>query len=88
MHPLEAENDYKHRFPNVEQIKDFGEAMRSSVCIARKSTILLEASRRGVKSIASLVNDKDRAYLMRIFPSLCSENIFKAFMFDELQELL
>ncbi|WP_156509973.1 hypothetical protein [Marinobacter sp. LQ44] len=88
LHPLEAASDYKHRFPNVEQIEDLDEAMRSSVCIARKSTILLEASRRGVKAVASLVSDKDRVYVMRIFPSLCSENIFKAFTFDELQELL
>lgn len=88
LHPLEDSSDYENRFPNVELIEDLDEAMRSSVCIARKSTILLEASRRGVKAIASLVNDKDRTYVMRIFPSLCSENIFKAFTFDELQELI
>ncbi len=88
LHPLENAVEYRNRFPNVEQIEDLDEAMRSSVCIARKSTILLEASRRGVKAIASLVNDKDRAYVMRIFPSLCSDSIFKAFTFDQLQELL
>ncbi|QSP94473.1 hypothetical protein LPB19_15030 [Marinobacter salinisoli] len=88
LHPLETASNYKNRFPNVEQIEDLDEAMRSSVCIARKSTVLLESSRRGVKAIAALVNDKDRAYVMKIFPSLCSENIFKAFTFDELQELL
>ncbi|WP_299178363.1 hypothetical protein [uncultured Neptuniibacter sp.] len=88
LHPLENTNDYKSRFPDIEQIENLDEAMRSSVCIARKSTILLEASRRGVKAIALLVNNKDRAYVMRIFPSLCSENIFKAFTFDELQDLL
>ncbi|MDA8946774.1 hypothetical protein N9H49_04770 [Luminiphilus sp.] len=88
LHPLETASDYKHRFPNVDQIEDLDEAMRSSVCIARKSTILLEASRRGAKAIASLVNDKDRSYVMRIFPSLCSMNILRASTFDELEKLL
>lgn len=52
LHPLENAVEYRNRFPNVEQIEDLDEAMRSSVCIARKSTILLEASRRGVKAIS------------------------------------
>lgn len=88
LHPLESASYYSNRFPEVKQIEDLYDAMRSSVCIARKSTILLEASRGGAKAIASLVNDKDRAYVVKIFPSLCSKSIFKAFTFDELQELL
>lgn len=88
LHPLESADDYKKRFPDIELIEDLDEAMRSSVCIARKSTILLEASRKGAKAIASLISDKDRAYVVKIFPSLCSKDILRAFTFDELQELL
>lgn len=88
LHPLENAVDYRRRFPNVDQIEDFDEAMCSSVCIARKSTVLLEASRRGAKAIASLVNVKDRVYVMKIFPSLCSFKIQKVYTFEELLELL
>jgi hypothetical protein len=88
LHPLETARDYTERFPNVKHIDDLEDAMRSSVCIARKSTILLEASRKGAKAIASLVNDKDRVYVLKIFPSLGSKKILKAFTFDELQNLI
>jgi hypothetical protein len=71
LHPLESSEQYRELFPEIEQIEDFDEAISSAACLARKSTVLLEASRRGAKSIALLVNEKDRAYVMKIFPSLC-----------------
>jgi hypothetical protein len=88
LHPLESSEDYRKRFPEVEQIEDFNDAIGSSTCLARKSTILLEASRRGARSIAVLISEKDRVYVMKIFPSLCSKNILRAFTFDELHEML
>lgn len=88
LHPLESSEDYRKLFPEIEQIDDFNDAIDSSTCLARKSTVLLEASRRGARSIAVLVNEKDRVYVMKIFPSLCSKNILRAFTFDELHGLL
>jgi len=88
LHPLESSEEYRKLFPEIEQIEDFDDAIGSSTCLARKSTVLLEASRRGAKSIAVLVNEKDRVYVMKIFPSLCSKNILRALTFDELQGLL
>jgi hypothetical protein len=88
LHPLENPKDYRNWFPGIEQIDDFNDAICSTVCLARKSTVLLEASRRGTKSIALLMNEKDRTYVMKIFPSLRSKEIARAFTFDELQTLL
>ena len=88
LHPLEESGDYSKRFPEIEQVNDFNDAICSTVCLARKSTVLLEASRRGAKAVALLVNEKDRTYVMKIFPSLCSKSILRAFTFNELQEFL
>ncbi|WP_336146489.1 hypothetical protein [Marinobacter salarius] len=88
LHPLESSGDYRKRFPEIEQVNDFNDAICSTVCLARKSTVLLEASQRGSKAIALLVNEKDRTYVMKIFPSLCSKSILRAFTFNELQEFL
>jgi len=88
LHPLESSENYRKKFPEIEQIEDFNDAIDSMTCLARKSTVLLEASRRGAKSIAVLVNEKDCVYVMKLFPSLCSNNICRAFTFDELLELL
>jgi len=88
LHPLEKSEDYRKLFPDIEQIDEFTDAICSTVCLARKSTVLLEATRRGAKSIAVLVNEKDRAYVLKIFPSLRSESILRAFTFDELQDML
>lgn len=88
LHPLESSVEYKNRFPFIEQITDIDDAMCSRVCMARKSTVLLEASRKGSKSIALLINKKDRIYVEKIFPSLCTDDISKAYTFDEIQELI
>lgn len=88
LHPLESSSEYRKKFPEIEQIDSLGEAMTSTTCIARKSTALLEASKRGSKAIAVLVNEKDRIYVTKVFPSLCSESIRWVFSFKELQEAI
>ncbi len=88
LHPLENAAIYSQKFPDVNQIADYSEAIRSSVCVARKSSVLLEASMRGSAAIAALVAKKDRVYVEKIFPSLLSSAISRAYNYAELSSLV
>lgn len=69
-------------------IDDFDNAISNSICLARKSTVLLEAIYNHSTPIAVLVDDKDRSYFEFMFPSLKDESILKVYSFIELKELL
>jgi hypothetical protein len=58
-------------------LADFGEAISGGVCLARKSTVLVEAIFNGSRPIALLVNDFDRRYSRCLFPALSDEGILQ-----------
>lgn len=75
LHPLETVNTYQDLIGmGVKEIKDFKESISENICIARKSTTLLEAAYNNSKSIAILVDDGDKT-IFETFPSLQDDNI-------------
>lgn len=88
LHPIEDESVYRDRYPGIDIISDLGDALRSSVCISRKSTVLIEAAQRGQRSIALLENKKDRFYAEYLFPSLSSEKVLKVLDLNDLVEVI
>jgi hypothetical protein len=88
LHPLESLDTYQLKFPNISVIQDLSDALKSSVCLARKSTVLIEAAQRGSIAVAVLMNRKDRFYADHLFPSLSSEKISKAYSLAELRKYL
>lgn len=88
LHPLESQEIYRDRYPNIDMVSDLEDALSSSFCLSRKSTVLIEASQRGSQAIAILINQKDRFYVEHLFPSLSSEKIAKAYNFNDLTRAL
>lgn len=85
LHPLDGGEKYE-RF-DVEQLSDYGEAMVGNICIARKSTCLLEAVYNNSIPIAILINQKDKTKL-ELFPSLNSDKIIKTYSIKELLDTI
>jgi hypothetical protein len=88
---LHIKDSLDHYRPFIDEsilVNDFDNAISNSICLARKSTILLEAVYNHSIPIAVLVDDKDRAYFEFMFPALNDENILKVCSFKELQNLL
>jgi hypothetical protein len=88
LHIKDSLDNYRPFIDESVLIDDFDEAISNSICLARKSTVLLEAIYNNSIPIAVLVNDKDRAYFKFMFPALNDEGILKAYSFEELQSLL
>ncbi len=88
LHPLEDQVLYEKRFPDIDIVQDLDGALSSSVCLSRKSTVLIESSQRGKLAIAILRNNKDKFYAEHLFPSLSSEKIVKISDCKELIQVL
>jgi hypothetical protein len=73
---------------NIIQIDSFDEAISGNICIARKSTVLLEALYNSSVSIAALIASKDKAFVDTVFPSLQDSRINRAESFEELKCLI
>lgn len=83
LHP----GDVKANYDNIDapQLTDYTEAMVGNVCIARKSTCLLEAIYNNSTPIAIITNPKDQT-IFDLFPSLNTEKIIKTYNVKELFE--
>ncbi len=82
LHPKDSISNYQ-KFNEVHFINDFDEAISNNVCIARKSTILLEAVYNSSIAIAILLNKKDiNEY--NLFPSLKDDRITRTYNYNEL----
>lgn len=87
-HPLDNPDLYFQKYPDLNVLLSLEEALRSSVCLGRKSTVLLEAAHQGRKSIAVLISPKDRVYLETVFPALSADEIFKVYNLEDLGSLI
>ena len=88
---LHVKDSLDHYRPFIDEstlVNDFDDAISNSICLARKSTVLLEAVYNNSIPIAVLVDDKDRDYFEFMFPALNDESIRKVYSFKELQNLL
>ncbi|WP_028505929.1 hypothetical protein [Ruminococcus sp. FC2018] len=73
-HPADDLKNYSAIIDDVVVVNDFIEAISNSYCIARKSTVLIEALYNDSDSIAILENNKDRE-IFESFPSLSDARI-------------
>jgi hypothetical protein len=80
--------NYSEVRDNINQIDSFDEAISGNICIARKSTVLLEALYNSSVSIAVLIASKDKAFVDTVFPSLQDSRINRAESFEELKCLI
>lgn len=83
-HPKDIKEEYKRFEKTVAEIEDLAEAVTGNICIARKSTVLLEALYNNSESAAIVVNVKDDA-IFNTFPSLQDERISR---FEKVSELV
>jgi len=88
LHPLENQASYEKRFTGIDIVQGLDDALSSSVCLSRKSTVLIESSQRGKLAIAILQNNKDKFYVEHLFPSLSSKKIVKVSDWTELIKVL
>lgn len=83
LHPGDVKSNYDNL--DAPQLTDYTEAMVGNVCIARKSTCLLEAIYNNSTPIAIITNPKDQT-IFDLFPSLNTEKIIKTYNVKELFE--
>ena len=88
LHGKDSLDNYKPLIDETCLIGDFDQAISNSICLARKSTILLEAVYNHSIPIAVLVDKKDRSYFEFMFPSLKDDSILKVYSFNELKSLV
>lgn len=88
LHPQDPKSNYQDIGFVVNFLDDYDEAISNNICIARKSTVLLEALFNNSISIAYLANSKDKYYATHVFPSLNIEDIHHVFCESKLMEKL
>ncbi|MBI9008546.1 MAG: hypothetical protein JEZ05_00820 [Tenericutes bacterium] len=87
LHPKDREIHYSKFKNRLNFLDSFEEAIGNNICLSRKSTILVEALYNNSKSIAIIINQKDKATLAT-FPSLQDGRIFKIFSIQNLRKKL
>ncbi|WP_100401596.1 hypothetical protein [Bacillus sp. FJAT-42315] len=85
LHPRDRRENYSNL--NIKFIEDFDQAITNNICLARKSTVLLEAMYNDSKSLAILLNESD-IFEFNQFPSLQDPKITKIYKFEELEHIL
>lgn len=86
-HPKENINVYKQKFPDMTILSDFGEAITQNICLARRSTILVEALYNKSIACSILVNSNDYS-IYKFYPSLQDKSINVFFNIDDLTEFI
>jgi hypothetical protein len=71
LHPKDAKENYSEF--NLDFIDDFDLAISNSVCLARKSTVLLECKFNYSIPIACVMDELDSFYVSNVFPSLSDD---------------
>lgn len=82
-HPKDNMADYEEFNGEIEEIQELSEAIVGNICIARKSTVLLEGLYNDALCAAIVINEKDNT-LFRMFPSLMDEKIQQFHSVEEL----
>lgn len=87
LHPNDEKSNYDRFKGQIIFMDDFNEAIYENVCIARKSTVLVEALHNRSTALSILINEKDKSTL-ETFPSLNDENILKFYAVSDLIEFI
>lgn len=83
LHPVDNLKNYKEIIDEVDVITDFMKAISNAICIARKSTILVEALYNNSIAIAIVENNKDKI-IFETIPALHDERIISTDSIDSL----
>lgn len=88
LHPKDKESNYSELAHGFEFLSDFNAAISNNVCLARKSTVLVEALYNGSTSIAVVTDPFDKAYVDCMIPSLLENSISRVTSFTDLESIL
>lgn len=88
LHPRDSLGNYKDYADQVTFVSDFDSSISNKVCLARKSTVLVEAIYNSSIPIAILTDQRDRGYVEHMLPSLTDDHITRVYSFDELAGVL
>lgn len=83
LHPKDTIVNYSE-FDNIQVIHEFVDSITNSICLARKSTVLVEAIYNNSVSIAVLIDVSDKNKYENWFPSLNMEEIVKIYKLEDL----
>lgn len=85
LHPLDTEKNYCSIASQVTFTDDFDFAISNHICLARKSTVLVEAIYNNSIPIAVLIDKRDRFFVEKMLPSLADDKIRKVLSYKELE---
>ncbi|MCG7536340.1 hypothetical protein [Pseudoalteromonas sp. OOF1S-7] len=88
LHPADSESNYADILGRGSYIKDLKQALKKNICLARRSTILLECVYHGSVACSTLFNKKDVLYVEELFPSLSDDKINRIYNLNELDTFL
>lgn len=86
LHPKDSKTNYNEF--QIDYIDDYDFAVSNSICICRKSTVLLGGIYNNSTSIAFLIDDSDKFYVRYVFPSLSNESIYSVYTSSELYKCI
>lgn len=84
LHPKDDAENYKQYAGKITFVSDFNSSISNKICLARKSTVLVEAIYNNSTPIAILTDPRDRGYVEHMLPSLSDDQIMRAYSFEEL----
>lgn len=84
LHPKDDVENYKQYAGQITFVNDFDSSISNKICLARKSTVLVEAIYNNSTPIAILTDPRDRGYVEHMLPSLTDDQIMRVYSFEEL----
>lgn len=84
LHPKDDVANYKHYAGQITFVSDFDASISNKICLARKSTVLVEAIYNNSTPIAILTDPRDRGYVEHMLPSLSDGQIMRVYSVEEL----
>ncbi|MEK8079576.1 hypothetical protein [Pseudomonas sp. XK-1] len=88
LHPKDDVANYKHYAEQITFVSDFDSSISNKICLARKSTVLVEAIYNNSTPIAILTDPRDRGYVEHMLPSLSDDQIMRVYSVEELASVL
>jgi hypothetical protein len=84
LHPKDDVGNYNQYAGQVTFISDLDSSISNKICLARKSTVLVETIYNNSTPIAILTDPRDRGYVEHMLPSLTDDQIKRVYSFEEL----
>jgi hypothetical protein len=75
LHPKDSPINYEAF--DINYIEDYVQSLTNSICLARKSTVLIECLFNNSIAVSYLIDSKDNYYVAQVFPSLSDKLITK-----------